>query len=254
MADIQSASGNRLFPMGVLPWWDQELLLPEIARIRSLGLVGVNTISDPQEFGLPDLSTPYWTPMFDALEETGLPLNFHIGASATQMNYHGTAPWPSRDADEKLAIGSAMQFLGNGRILANFIFGGILERHPQLKLVMVESGVGWLPFFLQTLDYQLTETAPETQRSFSLKPSEYFRRQCAACFWFESDLLVAAARYLGEDNCLFESDFPHPTCLYPNPVQTALEVFSNESDELKRKMFGENAIRIYGLPRPAERP
>ncbi len=151
MAELQVESNDRLFPMAVMPWWDVESCVREIARVKELGLVGVNITPDPQEFGLPDLSTDYWTPLFSALEDYDLPLNFHIGASATQSNYAGTAPWPTRDADEKLALGSAMIFLSNGRVIANIIFGGILERHPRLRVASVESGVGWLPFSYRLL-------------------------------------------------------------------------------------------------------
>ena len=249
-AEFQASSGNRLFPMGVLPWWDMDFCLSEVARIKDLGLVGVNMAADPQEHGLPDLSTSHWTPLFRALEEADLPLNFHIGASATQRSFRGSTPWPSLNAEVGLAIGSTMLYLGNARIIANFIFGGIFERHPSLKFVSVESGIGWLPFFLQALDYQLLETAPGTRETLSLMPSEYFRRQCAGCFWFESDLLIESINYIGVDNSLFESDFPHPTCLYPNPVDKALAVFEGQSDEMKRKVFGGNAARIYNLPIP----
>jgi uncharacterized protein len=252
-AEFQADSGNRLFPMAVVPWWDLDLALKEITRIKELGLVGLNMMTDPQEYGMDDLSQPYWIPLFKAIEESGLPMNFHIGASATQRNYFGSAPWPSFDDDRKLAIGSAVLYLGNARVLGNFIYGGILERHPALKLVSVESGVGWLPFYLQALDYQLHEMAPNTRKELSLLPSEYFRRQCAACFWFENELLIPAIEYLGEDNCLFETDFPHPTCLYPNPIERALKVFDTQSDEMKKKVFGTNAVRIYNLPVPAAR-
>ena len=163
MAEMQAESGNRLFPQAILPWWDVDQCLVEIERIRGLGLVGVNTNADPQDAGLPDLSQPYWDPMWAALADVGLPVNFHIGASASQISYHGSAPWPSMDSGARMAIGSAMLFLANGRIIANLIYGGVLERHPTLKVVSVESGVGWLPSFLNALDYQLDETAPETR-------------------------------------------------------------------------------------------
>ena len=252
MAEMQVESGNRLFPQAILPWWDVDACLVEIERIQRLGLVGVNTNADPQDAGLPDLSQPHWDPMWAALADAGLPVNFHIGASASQITYHGSAPWPSMDAGARMAIGSAMLFLANGRIIANLIYGGVLERHPTLKVVSVESGVGWLPSFLNALDYQLDETAPTTRDKLSLKPSEYFRRQMGACFWFENDgaLIREAIKQVGEDNCMFETDFPHPTCLYPDPVQRALAVFGPESDELKRKVFGANAVRIYNLPLP----
>jgi predicted TIM-barrel fold metal-dependent hydrolase len=253
-AEMQSASGNRLFPIAVVPWWDVPFACKEIERIKDLGLAGVNMVADPQEYGLPDLSQSYWTPLFEAIEGCDLPLNFHIGASPTQMNYYGTASWPSFDNDTKQALGSVMMCLGNARVLANFIFGGIFERHPALKFVSVESGVGWLPFFLQALDYQLLETAPDRRKALSLTPTEYFRRQCAACFWFENELLRPSIEFLGEDNCLFETDFPHPTCLYPDPLDRALAVFEDADPVLRRKVFGGNAARIYNLPLPDHAP
>lgn len=145
-----------------------------------------------------------------------------------------------------------MLYLGNARVLANFIFGGIFERHPRLRFVSVESGIGWLPFFLQALDYQLLETAPDCRKKLSLKPSEYFQRQGSACFWFEDnlDLLLPSIEYLGVENCLFETDFPHPTCLYPDPVERALQTFRGVDQAVKQKLFGGNASRIYGLPLP----
>jgi predicted TIM-barrel fold metal-dependent hydrolase len=250
-AEMQEKSGNRLFPIAVVPWWNLESAIDEIARVKELGLVGLNMVADPQEFGLPDLSQPYWKPLFEAIEDSDMPLNFHIGASPTQMNYYGTASWPSFSNNMKQALGSAMLYLGNARVLANFIYGGIFERHPRLRFVSVESGLGWVPFYLQALDYQLIETAPECQESLSLKPSEYFRRQCAACFWFETDLLIPSIEYLGIDNCIFETDFPHPTCLYPDPVERALAVFEGVDPAVTKKLFSSNAARIYNLPMPA---
>jgi predicted TIM-barrel fold metal-dependent hydrolase len=250
IAEMQAESGNRIFGMGVVPWWDIESGLDELERIKNLGMVGINLSADPQEYGFPDLSETYWTPLFEAIEGYDLTLNFHIGASATQENYHGTAPWPSMSQEEKSAIGSAVIYLSNARVLANFIFGGIFERHPRLRLASVESGVGWLPFFLQALDWQLVETAPSSRQKLSLTPSEYFRRQCAACFWFENDLLVESINSIGVDNCLFETDFPHPTCLYPDPIERVLKVFEGQSMEFTEKVLGKNAIGFYNLPVP----
>jgi len=252
MAEFQEQSGDRLFPMAVIPWWDITASVREIHRVKELGLCGVNTTADPQEAGFPDLSEDHWSPVWETLEETGLPLNFHIGASATQSNFFGTAPWPSRTNDEKLAIGSAVLYQSNARVIANMIYGGIPERHPDLKIVSVESGIGWLPFFLQALDYQLGETAPGLRKQLSLLPSEYFRRQFAACFWFERDLLVPAIEYVGIDNCLFETDFPHPTCLYPAPLEGTLAALKDVPENFRRKVMGGNAARIYNLPVPTD--
>ena len=103
-----------------------------------------------------------------------MPVNFHIGSSKGNMDFFGRAPWPSFGEERKLAVGSANLFMGNARTVGNLIYSGIPERFPHLKFVSVESGVGWLPFFLEMLDHQLTETAPNELADLSLLPSEYF--------------------------------------------------------------------------------
>jgi predicted TIM-barrel fold metal-dependent hydrolase len=248
MAEIQSDSGQRLFPMALLPWWDLEATVTEVRRIKELGLKGVNTNADPQNEGLPDLGDDHWDPLWAVLADLGLPLNFHIGASVQQSTYFGTTPWPSHSDDEKLALGSAMMYLGNARIIGNLIYAGVLERFPSLQVVSVESGVGWIPFVLEALDYQIQETSPGTMDRLSLKPSEYFRRQMYACFWFEEHSIVSTIESVGVDNCMFETDFPHPTCLYPDPLARVSVSLAGVDDAFRSKVMSGNAARVYSLP------
>ena len=90
----------------------------------------------------------------------------------------------------------------------------MLPRFPELKFVSVESGIGWIPFVLEAVDHSYLEGRKDRTSEWELLPSEYFARQVYACYWFET---VAPRRLLDEipvDNILFETDFPHPTCLY----------------------------------------
>jgi len=208
--------------------------------------------SDPDETGAPDLASRAWDPLWEVCADLKLPVHFHIGSSLTAMNFYGNYFWPSQHEYVKPAIGGGMLFLNSARVVMNTIFAGIFDRFPKLKMVSVESGVGWLPFMLETMDYELWENAPVQAGELSRMPSEYFKDHWYATFWFENDgaLIREAIKQVGVDNCMFETDFPHPTCLYPDPVQRALEVFAPESDELKRKVFGANAVRIYNLPLP----
>jgi predicted TIM-barrel fold metal-dependent hydrolase len=245
MADIQRESGGRLMGMGLLPWWDIDRTVEEIKRISELGLHGVISNADPQNQGMPDLAEPFWDPMWRELQELELPMNFHCGASATQRTYNGGSPWPSMEPNSKLAVGSAMLQMGNARLVANMILSGLCERFPRLKIVSVESGIGWLPFMLEALDYHADENAAH---GLSLLPSEYFRRQMYACFWFENGpSLIDSIQRLGVDNCMFETDFPHPTCLFPEPLRNAIPTFSGVDDTFRRKVFSENAAHVYNI-------
>ncbi len=247
MAEIQEESGDRICPMALLPWWNIDDAVAEATRVAGLGFKGITMHSDPQNVGLPDLGDRAWDPLWEVLSSTGLPVNFHIGASETSLTWFGSTPWPSQDDERKLAIGSAMMFLSNGRILANLIYSLVLERFPTLKLVSVESGVGWIPSFLEALDYQLLESAPENAKRFSMAPSDYFRRQVWGCFWFERASVPTAIEALGADRILFETDYPHPTCLYPDPLGQISELATQLGPDTTRKILQDNAAHVYNI-------
>src|SRR5262249_50402569 len=143
MAEMQDWSGNRLLPMALLPAWSVEECVREAQRCADLGLRGVNMTSDPQDLGSPDIADRQWDPLWAACSDLSLPVHFHIAASLTAMDFFGKYFAPSQHELVKPAIGGSMLFIGNARVLINTIFAGIFERHPNLKMVSVESGIGW---------------------------------------------------------------------------------------------------------------
>ena len=250
MAEMQDESGDRLVPMAALPWWDVDVAIAEVERVHALGLRGINTTTAPHQHGLPDLGEPYWNPLWAACSSLNLPINFHIGAAESDIAWFGTVGWPSLGLDQKLAVGSAMLYLNNASCLANMVFAGVLERFPTLQIVSVESGLGWFPFFMQALDHQAGELPPGTLDYLSMPPSGYFRRQIHACFWFERTGLAAAIDTLGSEHIMFETDYPHPTCTYPNGLDLAAEALSGLEPGVRRNLMGDNAARLYHIPTP----
>jgi len=246
-AELQAGSGDRLLPMAILPAWDIDACVKETIRAAGLGLRGVNLTSDPQDLGAPDLANRAWDPLWEACSSLSMPVHFHIGASLTTMSYFGTYPWESHDDDTKLAIGGTLLFIGNARVVVNMICSGMLDRFPELKIVSVESGTGWIPFILEALDYEMDENAPAAKARLSMLPSEYFKRQIYATTWFEHRNLAALIGSIGEDNIMFETDFPHPTCLYPDPLATAETNLRDLSPRARRKILGENGAKLYRL-------
>ena len=81
-----------------------------------------------------------------------------------------------------------MLFIGNARVVINTIFSGLFDRFPKLKMVSVESGIGWVPFILETMDWELPENAPAQAAQLKYKPSEYFKRNWYGTTWFETGL------------------------------------------------------------------
>jgi len=249
MAGIQADSGDRLLGLPLMPAWDVDTCVAETKRVAALGARGVNMTSDPTDLGAPDLANEAWDPLWAVCSDLHMPVHFHIGASATAMGFYGQYPWESHSMDTKLAIGGALLFIGNSRVLTNVILSRVFDRFPELQMVSVESGVGWIPFMLETLDYEMSENAPDELAKMKKMPSEYFRSNMFATFWFENarnklpDLIEA----VGEDSILFETDFPHPTCLYPEPLATVKDKMATLPAETQKKIYGENARKLYRL-------
>lgn len=250
MAEMQEESGGRIFPMAMLPWWDPKAAAAEIERSHAMGLRGININSDPHQHKgldgqqLPNLGNPLWDPMWDACVSLNMPVNFHIGASDQSMDWLGSQYWPGMEFELAMGIGGAMMFLNNGRVMANLIFSGLLDRYEKLKFVSVESGLGWIPFILETLDMQYVETGARTQK-LQRMPSEYFASNFLACFWFERKNLSTTIRQLGVDTVMFETDFPHPICLYP--IDNVTDAMADLTETEVNKVLSGNAARIYNI-------
>jgi predicted TIM-barrel fold metal-dependent hydrolase len=248
MAELQADSNGRIFPMALIPWWEPSRVVAEIERCHAMGLRGIVTCSNPNDAGLPYLNDSVWDPMWEACQGLGMPVNFHIGASSGELDFFGSSGWANYPGEIRLSLGSANIFLGNARVLSNMLVSGVPERYPDLKFVSVESGVGWVPFFLEALDYQMTETAPTYREHMSLTPSEYFRRQFYCCFWFESEMIERSIEYLGADCILFETDIPHPTSLYPDALPRQAALMSRLDPTTRRKILQDNAAQLYRIP------
>ncbi len=247
-AQMQAASGNRIFPMILTPWWDIDEAIKEVRRCHAMGMRGINTNADPQEAGLPDLAQDYWNPFWEMCTELDLPINFHIGSSQSQNMWFGEAPWDSLRPDGKLIVGGTMLIAGVMKTLCNIVMSGLLERYPKLKFVSVESGIGWLPFTMDSLDYSVTQVPASGIDHLSMMPSEYIRRNFSACFWFERTGVRQIVDRVGIDNVMWETDYPHPTCLYPDALAVAAESLVEFNQAEKQQILGGNAARIYNIP------
>ena len=249
MAEIQEESNNRFVPMPIMPAWDIAGCVKEAQRCAAMGYRGVNMTAHPQDSGSPDLGDVAWDPFWEVCAGLNLPVHFHIGASQTSLTYFGTTYWPSQDDYVKPAIGGASLFQNNSQVLLNSAYSGMFDRHPNLKMVSVESGIGWVPFMLEAMDYELEENAPAWFDKLEKLPSEYFRDNWYATFWFETGRgnLQGLIDAVGEDNVMFETDFPHPTSLHPNPVEMVTEKISTLRDETQLKVMGGNARKLYRL-------
>jgi predicted TIM-barrel fold metal-dependent hydrolase len=245
--EMQERSGQRLFPMALVPWWDIDACVAEVDRMHRNGAKGIVMCSNPHDSGMPNFAQPDWRPFWEICEALGMPINFHIGASEGDIDWSGKVPYTTWTGDVKLSLGGAAIFLGQLRWMVNLLVSDVPERYPNLNFVSVESGIGWIPFLLDALDYQCGETAPEHLAHLSMKPSEYFRRQFYGCFWFESKTLKPSIEHLGAERIMFETDIPHPTCLYPHSVERVRAAIAELDPAVQKRILQDNAAELYKI-------
>ena len=251
LCDWTSAAPDRLIPITAVPFWDIELSLSEIERCAGLGHRAINFCNQPQDYGQPPLGHQHWDPIWALAQEASLAVSFHVGGGnmGTLMADEAEMGWMTNFA--KI---SSLIFLDNMRCIADLIFGGVCHRFPELQLVSVESGAGWIPPALEAFDWQWRNGGVHLEHpEYDLLPSEYFKRQIYGCFWFEQAGAVNAVERFPH-NILYETDFPHPTCQHPGPATPAQYprdyaegALGGLGDDLLAKVLHDNAARVYRL-------
>ena len=262
--DWESAEPNRFISLACIPYWDVPSAVAEIERCAENGHHGYVMTGVPDAHGEPFLVDRRWDPMWAAAEATGLPISFHAGggggdAAIKLENEEGHVvnvnPLEARRSvmgtDTTLAFTTCREFMRNGMSVAELLMSNILPRFPELRFVSVESGIGWIPFVLESLDqhakkYRIQREHPE----YTELPSFYFHRQVYANVWFEH-LTDYHIEVIGADNLLFETDFPHPTCLIGDEINEAIEVVTGGlSQDNREKILWKNAERLFKVNAP----
>jgi predicted TIM-barrel fold metal-dependent hydrolase len=232
-----AADPDRLPPVVILPVWDVELCVAELQRTVAKGAKGVSFVESPTPLGLPSFHTNYWDPLFSAAEEADIPFMMHFGTS-------GTRPFTAPDAPEVTFI--ALMGLNSMQAMINLCFSPVFHRHPNLKIVLAEGGIGWMPWLLERAD-----TTWERQRFWQpinqdVRPSELFRRNIWGCFI--TDRTGIGLRHdIGVDRILWECDFPHSDSMWPNSRKVLTEAVHEVPDEEVHAMAELNARELFHL-------
>ena len=182
---------------------------------------------------------PYFEPLWSELERLGVPLGFH----------EGFGPYLAQTGDR---FGADLQMVHTAchpmeMMLAviSMIGGGVLARHPALRVAFLEGNCGWVPFLLWRLDehYEVTFRRPDSP--LTMKPSEYFKRQCFVSVEADEDFVKQVIQAIGDDTIVFSTDWPHGDSKYPRAVESFMKL--PISDQSKRKILWDNCARYYGV-------
>ncbi|WP_257551853.1 amidohydrolase family protein [Sphingopyxis sp. DBS4] len=244
--EFSSAAPDRLLGVAMLPP-HPEAAYEELKRLAIRG--GVRQANVQIAMVEPSLEDKRWEPLFDLLEQSGIILSFHVTVFANVSK-----------AFDKYKGSPGATFLHGKMFIEQFLdpfvdlfAWGILERHPKLKIVIAECGVGWVPWVIEEMDYRhyrLWECADFWKDRGGIphkrKPSELFREQVYGTFQ-QSPTAMRLLEFWGPDNLLWASDYPHPDSIWPNSQLTISKTMGHLPEETVRALVGGNAARLYGL-------
>ena len=237
--ELFGGHSDRFAPAAIVPVIDVGMAVEEVRRVAGLGY---KLISAPIHLKYQPYSLPIYEPLWNALEETGLPLSLHF---VTGSEDH--TPEDLGDEKEGGFLTYMVTAMAEGIVPATvFVSSGVLARHPSMHTVIVECGAGWLPWVLYTMDDQYERKHMWIEPKLDMKPSEYFKRQGHTTF---SDDLAALRMldFIGPETLMWGSDYPHDEGTFPHSQEVIERTFSELSEENKRKIVYGNAASLYGL-------
>ncbi|MBV9256273.1 MAG: amidohydrolase [Actinobacteria bacterium] len=234
-----AGSGGRLVPMGIVPLWDVDLAVAEARRLAELDFRSITFPEAPHLMGLPSVHAGAWDPFFDTCAAAEIVVSMHIG----------TGGFPMLAADGPAAVPNVMASFNAGYTLTNLLFSGVFERFPALKVCLAESQLGWIPYVLSRADFVWEEMSGEgftgiDKAAMPNPPSHYFRTNVWATF-FRDPIGVELMDHIGADRVLFETDYPHTDCVWPNCQDEAAAMTAVLSRPDAAAIVADNARALF---------
>lgn len=232
------SSGGRLIPLCIVPLWDAELAAKEIYRVAEKGCRAVAWSELPAWLGRPGLHGDFWDPFLKACEETQTVICMHIGSGTKTVQTSPEAP---------TVVTANLIVCNSAASMIDWIFSGKFEQFPNLKLLYAESQIGWIPYFIERADDTWrTHQWAQGEKRIPKPPSHYYKKHVYSCF-FKDTVGIDLLDRIGEDNVLFETDYPHQDGTFPNTLAIAEELFGHLEQETIDKISRNNAIKLFGL-------
>jgi predicted TIM-barrel fold metal-dependent hydrolase len=235
LAELAEQAPGRFYGVGMVNYWDPSQARASVAELTRLGLKTLVLPITPRgaNFVELDYADPIYDPLFAAIEEAGLPICFHVGEFA-------------KDGPGAMGISQMINFAPLRKNMAEMIFGGIFDRHPDLKVVFVEADLNWIPGALQTAEITYDCFTEFLDPKINLRPSEYWHRNCYATF-INDPTGLAMVNEIGTDRVMWSSDYPHQESSLGYEWSTIGAVVDAVSEAEARMMLGGTALEVFKL-------
>ncbi len=236
LADFCAAAPRRLLGMAYIPCESAQDAIAEVRRMAHKGLAGAVIPRFPPGGNWFD---PQWERLWDTFVEAGWPAGVHVGGRGREM------AMPSLDSTGFLAD-LLMSKFAMGEAISIMVLSGILERHPQLRVISVEGQIGWLSFAHYYLDHLWERHRYWTKNNLKERPSYYFKRQVYATF-MEDPVGLRECHHIGIDKIMWSSDYPHSETTWPRSRELTQDWFSQFNAHDRFMICAGNAQRLYNL-------
>jgi predicted TIM-barrel fold metal-dependent hydrolase len=249
---------GRYIPLMLIPMWDPQLAVKEMERMAAKGVTSFAFSENPEPLGLPTIhdANHYWEPVMAAANELGMVASMHVGSSSTLPRICNDAPFMAN-----LTWGASRT---SGTMLS-WLFSGLFQRYPNLKIALSEGELGWAPYFLERAEQVLDKQRYWVSRGTkfmghagneadldTLDIRETFRNHIFGCI-IEDRHALKSLDELGEDNIMCETDYPHSDSTWPNCIDVARDTMKDLPERVQYKLLRGNAERLYRFT-PAEPP
>ena len=236
---------DRFIPCTIPPAWDPKLMADEIRRTAAKGSHCVSFSMNPASLGYPSLHSDHWDPFWAACVDTETVVTMHIGSGNVGMV---TAP----DAPMNVEITcSAIKLYPTA---ADLVWSPVFQKFPRLKIALAEGGIGWIPYFLERVDYVYKRHAAWTRPNLGGRlPSEIFKEHLITCFVVD-DFGAANLGLLNEDMVTWECDYPHSDSTWPDSPESVEHAVRGLADEQVDKITHANAMRLFSFDPYSIRP
>jgi predicted TIM-barrel fold metal-dependent hydrolase len=244
LAEYCAHDPARLYGIGLVSLEDVALAVRDVEEVARQGMRGVMI------WGAPPEDRPYDDPAYDpfwkAASSLGLPVSLHIIAGRGRMSGGVVDAMRGRSHSGVWYMNVLHEIQDS---LARIVFGGVLHRFPDLKIVSAENDTGWLPHFLYRMDHCYDKFCALWPDATPEPPSFYLRRQLFATF---QDDPVGPATYalFGRDNYMWASDFPHSDSTFPESRMWIDKNFAGVPEDVRRRIVRDNAAELYGMRLP----
>jgi predicted TIM-barrel fold metal-dependent hydrolase len=227
---------GRFIPCALPAIWDPQAFAAEVRRVAKKGCHALTFSENPSKLGWPSIHSDHWDPVWRACSEEAVVVCMHIGSSS-QLTI--TSP------DAPMDVMITLQPMNIVQAAADLVWSATLRKFPDLKVALSEGGIGWIPYFLERIDYNYDRHHAWTGQDFGTKlPSEVFNAHVLTCF-IDDKFGVASLDALDKDMVTWECDYPHSDSNWPQSPEIFAQSVQALSDENIDKITHLNAMRHY---------